>query len=139
MSDSTIWWLLAGGLVAMELLSGTFYLLMLSLGLVAAALVAHAGASVTVQLTAAAVVGCGSVLAWHRAKKRSTLSAPPNADGNLDIGALVQVQAWSQARTSSVHYRGAQWAAELLVNEQPEAGAHRIVEVKGNLLILQKV
>ncbi|MFZ2989079.1 NfeD family protein, partial [Ideonella sp.] len=30
MADSTIWWLLAGGAVALELVTGTFYLLMLA-------------------------------------------------------------------------------------------------------------
>jgi membrane protein implicated in regulation of membrane protease activity len=42
MGDATMWWVLAGVLVALELLTGTFYLLMLSLGAVAAALVAMA-------------------------------------------------------------------------------------------------
>ncbi|NDE73495.1 MAG: NfeD family protein, partial [Betaproteobacteria bacterium] len=41
MAQTTIWWVMAGALIALELLSGTFYLLMLSLGLVAAALAAH--------------------------------------------------------------------------------------------------
>ena len=30
MADSTLWWLLTGTAVAMELLTGTFYLLMLA-------------------------------------------------------------------------------------------------------------
>lgn len=32
MSDATIWWVLTGVLVALELATGTFYLLMLGLG-----------------------------------------------------------------------------------------------------------
>ena len=44
MADSTVWWLLAGAAVAVELMTGTFYLLMLAIGLAAAALAAHAGA-----------------------------------------------------------------------------------------------
>ena len=42
MEESTIWWLLAGGMVVAELITGTFYLLMVALGLAAAAPVAHA-------------------------------------------------------------------------------------------------
>ena len=38
MSDPTLWWMLAGIAVIVELLSGTFYLLMLATGMVAAAL-----------------------------------------------------------------------------------------------------
>jgi membrane protein implicated in regulation of membrane protease activity len=51
---STWWWILAGMAVIAELLTGTFYLLMLALGLSAGALAAHAGAGVAGQLVAAA-------------------------------------------------------------------------------------
>jgi len=44
MNNPTIWWLVAGALVALELTTGTFYLLMLALGAAAGAVVAHAGA-----------------------------------------------------------------------------------------------
>ncbi len=50
MADSTIWWLLTGVTVAIELMTGTFYLLMFAVGLTAAAIAAHMGASATVQL-----------------------------------------------------------------------------------------
>src|SRR5687767_15845431 len=33
-ASSTVWWVIAGGLVAVELATGTFYLLMLALGAV---------------------------------------------------------------------------------------------------------
>ena len=41
MAESTIWWLMAGSAVAVELVTGTFYLLMLAIGLASAALAAH--------------------------------------------------------------------------------------------------
>ncbi|HSM22228.1 MAG TPA: NfeD family protein, partial [Rubrivivax sp.] len=50
-----LWWLATGGLVAAELATGTFYLLMLALGCVAGALAAHAGLGATGQVAAAAV------------------------------------------------------------------------------------
>ena len=87
MADSTLWWLAAGALIATELVTGTFYLLMLSIGLVAAALAAHAGLVMTWQWVVAAAVGGGSVLAWHLFKK-SRPQAPPaqaNHDGNMDM------------------------------------------------------
>ena len=62
MAESTLWWLLAGGIVAAELLTGTFYLLMLALGVAAAAIAAHLGMSTTLQIVTAAVVGGGSVI-----------------------------------------------------------------------------
>ena len=36
LNTSTLWWLVAGALVAAELLTGTFYLLMLAIGLLRA-------------------------------------------------------------------------------------------------------
>ena len=45
MEYSTIWWLVAGALVIAELLTGSFYLLMLALGAIVGALCAHAGRS----------------------------------------------------------------------------------------------
>ena len=66
MADATMWWVLAGVLVALELLTGTFYLLMLSLGSVAAALVAMAGHGLNTQLVAAAVVAVWGLCCWPR-------------------------------------------------------------------------
>ena len=37
MAHSTVWWLVAGAAVALELMTGTFYLLMLAIGLAAGA------------------------------------------------------------------------------------------------------
>ena len=65
MADSTIWWLLTGSAVAVELLTGTFYLLMLAIGLAAAAVAAHLGLPQTGQLVVAAIVGGGAVVGWH--------------------------------------------------------------------------
>ena len=44
---STLWWLMAGVAVAIELLTGTFYLLMLAIGSAAGAVVAHTGLGLT--------------------------------------------------------------------------------------------
>jgi len=116
MADSTIWWVLAGAGIAVELLTGTFYLLMLSIGLVAAAVAAHLGATTPVQLVVAAVVGGGSVVAWRRYKQKtpSALTASANPDVNMDVGETVQVEAWAADGTSSVKYRGANWQVALV-------------------------
>lgn len=54
---STLWWLMAGVAVVAELLTGTFYLLMLAVGLAAGALAAHAGLGNTAQILVSALVG----------------------------------------------------------------------------------
>jgi len=140
MNEPTLWWVLAGSIVAVELMTGTFYLLMLSLGFVAAALVAHAGFGLSIQLLAAAAVGGGSVLLGRRYRKKivTSLNQGGSADVNLDLGSLVQVDAWQPDGTTSVKYRGANWEAGLAEGEAPGAGSYRIVKVVGSRLILKK-
>jgi len=140
MADSTVWWLAAGALIAVELVTGTFYLLMISIGLVAAALSAHAGLDSLWQWVVAAVVGGGSVLVWRRYKRLQPAIAPANAnpDVNMDVGEIVHVDAFNPDGSCSVKYRGAHWDAALQPGEEASAGAHTIVEVVGSRLILKK-
>ena len=139
MADSTIWWLMTGIAVAVELLSGTFYLLMLAIGLACGAIAAQAGASTSVQLVVAAVIGGGSVVLWRRYKQLQPKSAPArsNRDVNLDIGESVHVDAWLADGTAQVKYRGAAWTVALAPGAEPQVGAHRVVEVVGNRLVVQ--
>jgi len=141
MAESTIWWLLAGTAIGIELLTGTFYLLMLAIGLAAAAVAAHMGASSTVQIVVAAVVGAGTVLGWRRYKQAEPSSPPANAnrDVNLDIGETVQVDAWNADGTSSVKYRGAIWAVSSVSGGPLAAGPHQVIEVVGSRLIVRKL
>ncbi len=136
MSDATFWWLIAGAAVALELVSGTFYLLMLALGLAAGAIAAHAGAGLALQLVCAALIGGGAVLAWSRLARQQD-AADANPDLNLDIGQWVQVEHWDADGSAQVRHRGADWSAEL---EHPVArpapGRFCIVAVRGSRLIL---
>ena len=141
MSEATVWWLLAGAAVAIELMTGTFYLLMLAIGLAAGALAAHLGAQMPVQLVTAALVGGGAVAAWHllRDRRVPSLSAAANPDVNLDIGEPVMVDAWRPDGTAQVRYRGASWTVAALPGTAPVAGLHRVREVVGNRLIVEKL
>jgi membrane protein implicated in regulation of membrane protease activity len=141
MSMSTLWWLLAGIAVAAELMTGTFYLLMVALGLVAAALVAHLGFAVGGQLVAAAVVGGGATALWHWRRSRQPTSAPAreNRDVNLDIGEPVHVAAWAADRTARVQYRGSTWMARLQPGAPAASGEHRVCAVEGNWLVLTPI
>lgn len=140
MAMSTIWWLLAGGAVALELFTGTFYLLMVALGLAAGALAAHAGLDLTGQLVAASVSGAGAVAGWTmlRGRRASDLPASASRDVNLDIGEVVQVTAWEPDGTAHVQYRGARWTAIPRSGLTPEPGPHRVTELIGNRLVLDK-
>jgi len=141
MTEFTVWWALAGGLVGIELLTGTFYLLMLATGAVAAALAAHAGVGMVWQTIAAAVVGGGAVALWHCKRERSpsAIRATANKDVNMDIGGTVNVDYWDTEQHTTVRYRGANWGASLSRGAVVSLGAHRIVEVLGSRLIVQPV
>jgi membrane protein implicated in regulation of membrane protease activity len=136
----TLWWLAAGALVAAELASGTFYLLMLALGCVAGALAAHAGAGATAQVVAAAVLGGGATVAWHLKRARQPRAAPAdsNRDVNLDIGQTVHVAAWAADGSTRVTYRGAAWSARAAGPGVPQGGEHVIVAVHGTELQLAR-
>lgn len=141
MAESTIWWILTGGAVAIELLSGTFYLLLLGFGFAAGALAAHLGMALPVQVVISAVAGGGSALAWYFVKKRrpAAAGASGNADVNLDVGASVLVDTWNPDGTAFVKYRGAQWTAVLRPGNAPSTGLHRVAEVIGNRLLVDKL
>lgn len=139
-SSATAWWVLAGLLVAAELLTGTFYLLMVALGLAGAALAAHLGLSFTIQLLAAALLGGGSTAAWHWHRARQPRSAPAhmNRDVNLDIGERVTVNAWAADGTARVNYRGSTWTARLSPDSTSDAtGSYVVASVEGNHLVLR--
>jgi membrane protein implicated in regulation of membrane protease activity len=141
MADYTVWWLLAGAMVALELVSGTFYLLMLAAGMAAAALAAHLGLGTSAQLVTAAVVGLGLVVGWYQLKKRrpGDPSARAMRSVNLDIGEVIQIDQWQPDGTASVKYRGAQWAVIQRPGNPPIPGAYRVAELVGSRLLVEKV
>lgn len=139
MNDATLWWLLAGALVAAELLTGTFYLLMLALGAAAGALGAHLGLEGSTQIVAAAITGTVTTFAGYRYRRARATEAPrieANPDVNLDIGQVVQVNQWDELGQSQVMYRGATWHARFAGSGTPTPGIHRIVALQGNTLEL---
>lgn len=141
MAETTLWWVLAGVVVAIELVTGTIYLLMLSLGLVAGALAAHAGLAVPGQLICAALVSAGSVAGWHliQQRRRSHGGAPTPGDINLDVGETVMVEHWLPDGTAHVQYRGARWTVIHRAGVSPATGAHRVAEVVGNRLLVDPI
>lgn len=139
MADSTLWWLLAGAAVAIELLTGTFYLLMLGIGLAAGALAAHAGAALPAQLVVAALVGGGAVAGWHVARRRGQSESGPGTNMDFDAGEAVHVGAWTAENTAQVRYRGAVWTAVPAGGTPQGTGAHRVQAVDGSRLVLEKI
>jgi membrane protein implicated in regulation of membrane protease activity len=138
-SAATGWWVAAGLAVAAELATGTFYLLMVGLGLAAGAVAAHLDLSTPVQIVAAAIVGGGATALWNwrrRTHGGGQRAARENRDVNLDIGEHVHVDAWAGDRTTRVQYRGSSWGARLAPGAVPKAGEHTVSAVEGNWLVL---
>ena len=137
MTDWMSWLVVAGILVIAELFTGTFYLLMIAIGVGAGALAAFAGASGPMQTLVAAAVGLAATAILHRSRfgKPAQSDATRDRNVNLDIGQRVVVPEWRDGR-ARVMYRGALWDVELGPGARPEAGDYRIVEVLGNRLIV---
>jgi len=143
MNDWMIWFVLTGAALIAEIFSGTFYLLMLAIGLSAGGLAALAGLSNAVQLVIAAIIGIGATVALRRNKlgkqeKRDT-SRDPNV--NLDIGHAIEMQDWhthsDRTHTAREMYRGAMWDVQLEHSSQPDAGIFTIIEIRGSTLIVK--
>jgi len=135
-NPATVWWLVTGALVAVELVTGTFYLLMLALGAAAGAVAGHLGLPVTAQMVVAALLGGGATVAWHLRRLRQPAPAPAdeNRDVNLDIGRAVHVEHWAGDGSARVSYRGASWAVRFAGSGKPHPGEHVIVALDGNEL-----
>ncbi len=137
MNDATLWWIAAGALVGLELVTGTFYLLMVSLGLAAAAVSAHLGATHAAQFVVAAVLGGGAVVVWHMLRlQHPPASAQANPDLNIDIGSTVHVAQWQADGTARVQFRGAAWSARHEGTAPPASGDHVIRAIDGATLVL---
>jgi membrane protein implicated in regulation of membrane protease activity len=131
-------WLVASGvLVVLELFTGTFYLLMIAIGLAVGGLVAVLGAGGPVQTIAAAMVGVLATALLHRSRfgRPARSEATRDRNVNLDIGQRVTVHGWDNGR-ARVMYRGALWDVELGQGATPQAGDFRIVEVQGSRLVV---
>jgi len=137
---ATIWWIVAGLLVAAELATGTFYLLMLALGAAVGAIAAHLGMTPPFQVLSAALLGGAAVFILYRRRASAPVaaSAGSNPAVNLDVGQSVQVDAWSPDGLTQVHYRGAAWQARFIGNADACSGRHVIRAVEGNCLLLDR-
>ncbi len=133
-----VWWfLLALGVLGLEMLTGTFYMLVFSIALSAGGLMALGKFDFTVQLVVAAIIGVAGTLllrAWKTAHSHKTM--PENQ--NLDIGQRVTVETWHENGSARVTYRGTQWDAELESPDTPHNVPLYIKDRNGSVLILSQ-
>jgi membrane protein implicated in regulation of membrane protease activity len=118
MESYVIWIVVGFVLVAVELTTGTFYLLVLGSAAFAGALAAYLGVDYSVQAIIASVVGVvGVFLVNHWRRSHKDLAPGSN---NIDLGQSVIFESWSNeaARFARVRYRGASWDVHV-VGEAP--------------------
>ncbi len=135
MADWAIWFVLAFALLFVELMTGTFYVLMIALAAAAGGLAALFGLGTALQLVIAGAVGTAATLILRRSRFGRRAQKDPSTDPeqSLDIGQVVQVPAWNNG-TARVVYRGTHWDAVLAPGEAETTGSLYIREVRGTRL-----
>ena len=127
------WWIAAAALIAAELLTGTFYLLVVGIAVACGGIAAWLGWDLAYQGLTASVLGVSGVLMLERWKRGR--GHTPNQSG-LDVGQMVKVQSWGPERTARVSYRGSTWDAELASPDTPKSDTMYITATRGSVLIL---
>lgn len=141
MEQVWLWFGVAGLTIVLELATGTFYLLMVALGMAAGGLAATTGLSWPVQLVTAAVVAAIAVALLRRSRfgrRRVKMDVTRDPNVNLDIGQRLHVDAvaWQPDGRARAMYRGAEWDIELLPGEPAQTGWFVIREVRGSRLFV---
>jgi membrane protein implicated in regulation of membrane protease activity len=133
MQPYIVWFVAAFALVAAEMLTNTFYLLVVAIGAAAGGAVALTGAGFGWELAVAAVVTAAGIavlrtmnIGLNLRRRRTNLT--------LDVGQTVEVIERRPDGSLRVNYRGSQWDAEL---EGPfVAGPLYIRHTRGSTLIV---
>ncbi|NYT61765.1 NfeD family protein [Alcaligenaceae bacterium] len=132
------WLGVAGLFLLLEMATGTFYLLLVALGLAASGLAAYAGLSLVWQIASGLVVSlAGWTLLYRRRRSRVRMATQSNPNVVQDIGQRVMVDAWDENGQARVFYRGANWSARIDVGQPAQPGEHYIQTVQGLTLILR--
>jgi membrane protein implicated in regulation of membrane protease activity len=132
-----VWWFVLGfGLVVAELMTGTFYLLVIAIALACAGVAAFVGAPLAAQLVIAAAIGLGGSIWLRKARFGKVHGRGLDPVQNMDIGQVVHIERWAPNRTARAAYRGAQWDVELAPGEAMQAGEFVIRDIQANRLIV---
>ena len=103
------WFLLALVLLGLEMVTGTFYMLVVAIAMVVGGLAALLGLSMAWQLLLCAAAVVAGTIMLRRWKNTQSVEAP---NASLDIGQPVRVIKWHDNGSARVFYRGAEWDAE---------------------------
>jgi len=133
------YWLIVGlALCTAEMLSGTFFLLVLGVAALAGAITGWLGGGLWLQTCIAVLLAIVGVFWVHHYRHRLQVSALPS----FDIGQPVSFEQWvSQSDgMARVNYRGTTWDARVSCGHTPAAGSILYIQsVEGNLLCVSDV
>lgn len=137
MSVAALWLIAALVLAGLEMVSGTFYLLAVAIGLASGAFTAWLSTNFAIQISVASVVGVIMVILLHQWKKNH-LPKPSRQQNVLDIGQRVNIESWTDAQHARVLYRGTRWDAELASSASSGLDVYYIHDVHGSTLIIHQ-
>lgn len=131
------WFIAAGVVLVLELFTGTFYLLMMSIGIAVGGIAALSGLGGPLQAITAAVAGTVATLLLRRTRfaRRYITPAQQDPNVNMDIGQTLTVAAWQDGK-ARVMYRGALWDVILAAGAIAVPGVFTIREIRGSCLIV---
>lgn len=136
--DTYLIWLIAGFLlVIVELVSGTFYLVVLGVAAVAGGAVAYTGLPFSVQAIVAATLAVAGVV-WVNRMRRSFTGVKMRS---LDIGQPARFDRWVDraAGQARVKHRDALWDATVVGEISGEPGeVLTVISIDGNTLKVSK-
>ncbi|MDE3022673.1 MAG: NfeD family protein [Pseudomonadota bacterium] len=127
------WFLLALGLMALEMVTNTFYLLVMGIALAFGGLAALFGLGSPFQYMICAVAGIIGIVILRRMRRDKAYII---SNQSLDIGQQVQCITWRKDGTARVQYRGTEWEAEAESAATARDGPHYIKALRGSTLIL---
>ena len=134
-----IWVVVGFGLVIAELVTGTFYLLVIAVGFFAAGACAALNANFIVQAvvgSAVAIIGAWYIHHWHESQRMKDAGK----SNMLDRGQPVVLEGWTNesAGIARVRYRGASWDARVPAGApHPDTGATLYIEgQEGSVLVV---
>lgn len=135
-----IWLGMAALCLVCELVTGTFYIAVLGVGCLSAALIEYCNGSLATQVLVAALTTVLCAYSVRLTKQRiapQLIDTDKNPDINPDIGQSLVVNEWTDGK-ARVLYRGAHWDVELAADSSEDVGRFFIKAVRGSTLIVSK-
>lgn len=133
-----VWWFVLGfALLIAELMTGTFYLMVIAIAFACAGLADLLGAPFVMQLVVAAIIGFGGSI-WLRNSRFGKPATGADPTQQMDVGQRLRIEQWAENGTARASYRGAMWDVELAPGEVVGTGDFEIREVRANRLIVAR-